>query len=459
LLATVRDRSGAARVIVWDVDPTAERATPRATSERGAPPGPAQLRGDPLGWVWTEGMPVRMDAPVWTASGTTVHAFRLDRDGEPTALATFEFATGSGHGASATLDDIARHLGAEVALLDRSAALASDRRRTTILVDTLRRIPAVTAPHEFASALLAGAIEISDATGGVVATWRDEVGRVLAVAGDDGGTAVGREFGPLESELALAARANAELVRAPRSRGGLAVATPDELWIRAPRALVVLPLATSQGVVGALALWTSLAQRFDDDALELLRTLAPHAALQLEQALEYGRLRDTAERDPLTGLRNRRAFDRALAREAARLDRYGHPMALLVLDLDHFKAVNDQFGHDAGDAVLQGLARRIEAAIRDVDLAARFGGEEFVVLLPETDLAAATEVAERLRRSVEDWEIAFAGEPLPIRVSIGASACPTPVTDPKQLVRSADTALYQAKREGRNRVAQAVSIS
>jgi diguanylate cyclase (GGDEF)-like protein len=455
-LADVRDRTGATRVLLWAVDPAVGEAQPRASSEGRSSTRRVTLPGDPLGWVWEEGLPVKLDrTPDWAADGAVVHALRLAREEHAGTLATFEFADGTAASATA-VQDAADRLRAEVALHDQSAALAADRQRTAILLETLRRIPAVDAPQAFASELLAGAVELAEGTGGAVAAWHDEAGRILAVAGDDGGPAVGREFGPLESELALAARSGAEIVRAPReARGALPIGSPGELWLRPPRAVAALPLATQSGVVGALAVWTSIGTRFDPRALDLLRTVAPYAALQLEQAMAYGRLHDTAERDPLTRLRNRRAFDRALEREAARLERYGHPIGLLAVDIDHFKGINDQFGHEAGDAVLQRLAVLLEAGIRDVDVAARFGGEEFVVLLPETELAAALDVAERLRASVEAMNMDWNGTPLPIRISVGASASPACVADAKLLVRSADAALYQAKREGRNRVAWA----
>jgi diguanylate cyclase (GGDEF)-like protein len=458
ILADIAVRTDASRVLLWTVAPEAAEARTTASSETRVPNRTVALAGNPLGWVWEEGLPVRLDrTPAWAGDGTDVRAFRLHRDEHGGTLATFEFTAGHPPVARA-LEDAADRLRAEVALHDRAAALAADRRRTAALLETLRRIPSVSAPYAFASELLAGAIELAEGTGGAVAAWHDEAGRILAVAGDDGGPAVGRAFGPLESELALAARSGAEIVRAPReARGSLPVGAPGELWLHPPRALIALPLATQAGAVGALAVWTSIRGRFDTGALDLLRTVAPYAALQLEQAMEYGRLHETAERDPLTGLRNRRAFDRALAREAARLERYGHPIGLLAVDIDHFKQINDRFGHEAGDAVLKDLAGLLESCIRDVDVAARFGGEEFVVLLPETDLAAARDVAERLRTSVESMKKEWSGEPLPIRISVGASAAPTCVPDPKLLVRSADAALYQAKREGRNRVATAAS--
>jgi len=458
VLAEAGTRAGATRVTLWSVDSTSVR--PRASSDGRSRPIELDVVGDPMGWVWTEGLPVRFQpTPAWALPGTAVDALRLEHDDRRGSLVTFEFEPEEAPAAAADLAGIADRLRAEVALRDQQLALARDKRRTALLLDTLRRIPTVTEPHAFAGELISGAIELTDGTGGAVTTWLDDLGRVLAVGGEDGGPPIGREFGPLESELALAARSGAEIVRAPReSRRALPIAAPGELWIRTPRCVVALPLTTPTGTVGALAVWSSAATQLDDSALELLRTLAPYAALQLEQAVEYGRLRDSAERDPLTGLRNRRAFERALDAEAARLDRYGHPLSLLVLDADHFKGINDRFGHEAGDTVLQDIALLLESEIRDLDTAARFGGEEFVVLLPETDLAAATDVAERLRRSVEGLKKRWNGEPLSITVSVGVSACPRCVADPQGIVNSADAALYSAKSQGRNRVVAAPSI-
>src|SRR5690606_15438466 len=137
---------------------------------------------------------------------------------------------------------------------------------------------------------------------------------------------------------------------------------------------------------GVLAVWSSRAQRFDGAALDMLRALAPFAALNMEHAREFGSIRLQAERDPLTHLRNRRAFDAVFEAESGRFTRHGRPLALLVIDLDHFKAINDAYGHEAGDEALTRTARVIEASIRDIDTAARFGGEEFVVLLAESGI-------------------------------------------------------------------------
>src|SRR5690606_6303318 len=133
----------------------------------------------------------------------------------------------------------------------------------------------------------------------------------------------------------------------------------------------------------------------------------------------------------------------------------GRPLSLLVIDLDHFKSINDRFGHEAGDDVLCRTARIIEGSIRDIDTAARFGGEEFVVLPPETDVASALDVAERIRATLAESDIESGGRTIPVRASIGVSSCPALVALPADLISSADAALYRAKEDGRNRVVPA----
>lgn len=164
-------------------------------------------------------------------------------------------------------------------------------------------------------------------------------------------------------------------------------------------------------------------------------------------------LQKNAETDSLTGAANRRAFDLAMDRECARTARYGSPFALMLLDIDHFKQINDQCGHTFGDRVLLQITVNISACLRSSDLLARYGGDEFAILLPETDLTRAEEVAERIRTEIERAEVQDAG----IRratISIGLSAfVPGTGADPHFLFKQADEALYAAKQKGRNRVA------
>ncbi|KKB09502.1 PleD family two-component system response regulator [Devosia chinhatensis] len=157
--------------------------------------------------------------------------------------------------------------------------------------------------------------------------------------------------------------------------------------------------------------------------------------------------------DELTGLYNRRYFERHLNIMLGKAQEQERDLALMILDIDHFKAVNDTHGHDIGDAVIREFSARLRRNIRGVDLACRFGGEEFVVLMPDTDFAQADAVAERVRQSIAEkgFEVGN-GRPLSVTVSVGVSLNETRADTPESLVKRADVALYRAKREGRNRV-------
>jgi diguanylate cyclase (GGDEF)-like protein/PAS domain S-box-containing protein len=163
-------------------------------------------------------------------------------------------------------------------------------------------------------------------------------------------------------------------------------------------------------------------------------------------------LRELATTDGLTGLLNRRRFLELGASELERADRFGHPASLVMFDVDHFKKVNDTRGHDAGDAVLVALARTAGDSLRAVDILGRIGGEEFAVVLPETGLDAAADVAERLRAAVAGMELSPGGAPLPVTISLGAVQSQGPAEGLDGLLKRADAALYRAKAAGRNRV-------
>lgn len=157
--------------------------------------------------------------------------------------------------------------------------------------------------------------------------------------------------------------------------------------------------------------------------------------------------------DELTGLYNRRYFDRHLNVMLGKAQAQERDMALMILDIDHFKAVNDNYGHAIGDAVLREFSARLKRNVRGVDLACRFGGEEFVVLMPDTDVGDAEMVAERVRRAIAErpFDVGL-GRPLAVTVSVGVSLNETTADTPEMLIKRADVALYRAKREGRNRV-------
>lgn len=185
----------------------------------------------------------------------------------------------------------------------------------------------------------------------------------------------------------------------------------------------------------------------------VLRNVLERARLEDEVREVNARLREWAIRDGLTGLYNHRHFQELLRTEMARARRYGQPLACLMLDIDHFKQVNDTYGHPLGDEVLKRLAATLTDVAREVDIIARYGGEEFVVIAPNTDREGARRLAERIRAAVGDRAVEFEGEPVCTTVSIGVATHHDPgVADERGLVKRADAALYHAKRNGRDQV-------
>ncbi|MGB7921867.1 MAG: diguanylate cyclase [Pyrinomonadaceae bacterium] len=172
--------------------------------------------------------------------------------------------------------------------------------------------------------------------------------------------------------------------------------------------------------------------------------------------LDFKTYLDTCEEaaftDHLTGLANRRRFERQLEREVTRTLRYGRPFCLLLLDIDSFKKVNDTYGHEVGDEAIRRLANVLQAGTRGIDTAARIGGEEFAVILTETDFNGGLEVAERLRLAIKTAEIPNVGN---VTASFGVAEFPLNAQTGRELFTVADVALYEAKRQGRDRVARA----
>jgi diguanylate cyclase (GGDEF)-like protein len=173
--------------------------------------------------------------------------------------------------------------------------------------------------------------------------------------------------------------------------------------------------------------------------------------MQREREDAVAKLREYADRDGLTGIANRRFFETRLADEFLRWQRYGGELSMLLFDLDHFKRINDEFGHVAGDTVLRSMAQRVSGVVRKQDVFGRFGGEEFALLLPCTPLDDALYVAEKIRRTIGDEPIEVQGVIVPVTASVGAATARTGAPDYEGMINEADAALYTAKRQGRNR--------
>lgn len=217
------------------------------------------------------------------------------------------------------------------------------------------------------------------------------------------------------------------------------------------------PPADEPDTLGVLALYDRVGgDTFDDADLHTLRTFAGQAGVAVHNVRVHEEAQRLSLTDPLTGLWNYRYLRGSLRREVERASRFGRMLTVLVLDLDHFKEVNDTYGHAAGDEVLGEFARRIRIGLREVDVAFRQGGEEFVVLLPETDAYGGAIVAERLGAAVRDRPVSIEGrrpgvqEEVPITVSIGIAVYPEHGSAAQQVLDAADEALYAAKRAGRD---------
>lgn len=225
------------------------------------------------------------------------------------------------------------------------------------------------------------------------------------------------------------------------------------------QSMILLPLVRKKQLIGSLNLASRRAERFTkDSSTDFLERLANIFSICLENALNHERLKQVGLTDPLTGVFNRRYFESRCQEEVANIRRYKTPLTCMFLDIDKFKRVNDSCGHHAGDEVLRIVARQIKSQLRSNDVLARFGGEEFVVLLPQTGLQAAMEIAERIRSTIAAEPVRVtAKDNLTVTISIGVSQAPDDLdgddtTVANKLLSIADEALYIAKKNGRNQV-------
>src|SRR5712692_11174782 len=226
-------------------------------------------------------------------------------------------------------------------------------------------------------------------------------------------------------------------------------------WLDSEMPCMAAPLLDAQGQrIGIVALTSRRRPAYTAEDGAFLRTVIGHAALAIQNATMYEFIDTLARVDPLTGLANRREFDRLLLQEVARSRQSGQSFSLIMADLDHFKQVNDRFGHQEGDRALQQIGRLIQLVPkRATDAAFRIGGEEFAVLMGNTDKTGAVALSESLRGVTEGAKFLPTGEP--VTISLGVATFPGDGQDAATLIAAADRALYQAKTGGRNRVAAA----
>ena len=234
--------------------------------------------------------------------------------------------------------------------------------------------------------------------------------------------------------------------------GNQQVLFTDKAKLRGMESLLVLPLVVREEPIGTLIVASKHRTAFGPSARATLQALANQLGVALANARAVRQLEEMATTDGLTGCLNKRAFRAHMQQKLMAAQRFGRKLSLIVTDLDHFKAVNDTYGHATGDRVLQELAEVLKRAKRETDLVARFGGEEFCVLCEETDARGARLLAERVREELESTELATPLGPLKVTASLGVATFPDHARSAEELFAQGDKALYEAKHRGRNQV-------
>ena len=331
-------------------------------------------------------------------------------------------------------------------LLSRSQALTRELRR---LLDMSGELAESLDPHQVASLMAGHLARAMDVDECAISYWDRASGRVESL-----GYHPSTRFEDLDPFFDVSGFP--ETLRALERQEIVLVDTDDptadpaevELMRRdGNRVLIMLPLVAKGASIGLVELFAHGPYTPDPERLELAQTMANEAAMALENARLYDDARKLADRDPLTGFYNHRFLHERLGEEIVRAQRGRRPLSVLMLDLDDFKLVNDTFGHLFGDKVLTWAAELIRTSLRLSDLAARYGGDEFAVILPDTDAAEAAVVGERILEAFRDHP--YVGEqrgPVPIAVSIGQASSPEDGRSPTDLIAAADHALYQVKR-------------
>ncbi len=463
-LHLTREAAGASEASLWRVDTARSVAVREASSrEPDLELGPANLSlpGHPFAWAVLEQVHVRLERGRRVLpSGWAEEMLLIPLGGEGGRLLALAYRERAPEMAEVSAFQAARHIADLLRLLDAQDEAVETRERVQALMDAVTALPGELHLPRFAARFCEMVQRGSGADGVAMVIWHPDRsgGEVMHVTGS-ALTAGDPELWVPEglSKAALAAKHLTPLysddLHAERDHTPLVLSA--ERWDLAPCSASAVPLVSGDRALGVLVAWHTEPRHFGASEREFLELLASVAALPLQNARQYAELDRRASTDALTRLPNRSAFEAHFASLTHHFNRYSRPFGLLILDIDHFKQFNDTYGHSAGDRVLRHVGEVLRATIREADFPARFGGEEFVVLLPETGAYDAFGAAERIRKAIEKQPLVWGGHSLEITVSLGVAACPDPCEAPTALMEAADQALYRSKDEGRNRVSAA----
>ncbi|HET7784432.1 MAG TPA: diguanylate cyclase [Myxococcales bacterium] len=424
-------------------------------------PGPLPAKEGALGAVLSARQPLRLDAggaqltyyqgrppvpafcgaPLTGRDGALIGALIADRE---TAFSDDELGVLAALGAEVT-----RAVEGERLL----GAVRREKEEKARFFRALEELNKVTTLQQAADTAVAQATQMCPALHLCALTVaEDRRHRVLAVAGEAGAALRDLSFADNAGLVSNVIKLGAPLPGRALGAMDRVVIFDGGTVVRGLGALKIFPLKAGEATVGTLVCGSRRPDGLPEAAQKELAMLA----LQAAEALVRTRLYEQAERmattDGLTGLLNRRTFNSLLEKRLREAQRYGRPLSLLLLDIDHFKKVNDTHGHPAGDAVLRGVAQVAQKQARETDLVARYGGEEMALILPETDARGAWAIAERIRKAVAAAAHATEQGSLRVTLSVGVATWTGGGDSPDDLLQAADKALYRAKEGGRNRV-------
>jgi diguanylate cyclase (GGDEF)-like protein len=453
LLRDLRDFTAADETIFWRWIENREALVPTAWSTEGAT-RPAHFdveQWSPLvRWTAQEERPVHFggeaeDAPVFSAapvvSDRCLHGVLTITGGQGLRL---------GRGSVREwAPRFAAQLVGLLELIDMRRQYGRTMRQNDSLLDAVHRLHEQDTPDALAKAICDTACEVSSVSGAALVRWSDDDGKGVVQFAS---FALGIPAGSVVPGDSLVGRACTE--RQPLALDDARSATTADSVFGGPplrfESLVIHPIVSGHEAIGALVVEGTAAGELRKADARNVGLLAALARGPLEAVWKIEEVSRRARTDGLTGLANRTHFDEAIRRVVAETDRFGGGCSLIVADLDHFKQINDLHGHEAGDAVLRHVAKLLTEGIRGIDVCARYGGEEIAILLPQTSLLGAVELADRLRATIASRPARHSGSELAVTASFGVASYPSPVGSGDGLFPAADRALYEAKAAGRN---------